>query len=346
MNKLFLLLILASQLVLASAQGGDELQQQLSKLQQSISQANNKTQTQTTTQATAQVATTAQPAAASQTPTTQQQITQFLPAGTTLHTIQREGDDLESQAFSHMTQTLLPLTPQQIHILHALYSANQHAASLPPGIPPKPISTSVAVNLSPGATPPIVRLGHGYVSSLVFLDSTGAPWQISAYSVGNPRAFNIQWDKKSNVLLVQAITGYRRGNIAVMLRGLNTPVMLEFMPGQRAMDVRVDVRVPGLGPDAKPTLTGLPSPANPVLLSLLDGIPPNGSSTLNASVCQNCVWLYQGRMYLRTRMDVLSPAWIATVSSGDGTHVYEMQPTPVVLASVNGKTIKMIIKGF
>lgn len=255
-------------------------------------------------------------------------------------------DPLRDEAFNNVSKNILPLSPSQIEILRNMYDDTQRAASVYPGTPPRPTSSSVQVNLSPGASPPVIRLSAGFVTSLVFVDSTGAPWPIEAYSLGNPTAFNIQWDKKSNILLIQAITAHRVGNLAVILRGLNTPVMLNLTPGQPAMDVRVDIRVPGLGPDAKPSFEGLPGTESPALLSLLDGIPPPGAKNLKASDCEDCVWLVGDKLYLRTRFTVISPGWISTLSSADGTHVYEMQPTPLILATYNGKTIKLKIEGF
>ncbi len=255
-------------------------------------------------------------------------------------------DEMTDEAFDSMTKSVLPLSPAQIEILRNMYDDTQRAASVYPGTPPRPTSTSVLVNLSPGATPPVIRLTAGFVTSLVFVDSTGAPWPIEAYSLGNPQAFNISWDKKSNILLIQAIAAHRPGNLAVILRGLNTPVMINLNPGQAAMDVRVDIRVPGLGPDARPSYEGLPGTESPYLLNLLDGIPPPGAKPLKASNCDDCVWLLGGKLYLRTQFTVISPGWISTLSSADGTHVYEMQPTPLILATYNGKTIKLKIEGF
>lgn len=254
--------------------------------------------------------------------------------------------NLSEEAFSNMATKTLPMTPAQIELLHKLYDSTQRAAGSYPGIPPKPTSVSIAVNLSPGCTPPIVRLEAGFVSSLVFVDSTGAPWPIQQISIGNPQAFNVQWDKESNILLVQAITAYRSGNLAVILKNLNTPVMLQLMPGQSAMDARADIRVPGLGPNANVIESGLPGTGSPVLLNLLDGIPPPGSRQLKSSICENCAWVLNGELFLRTQFEVISPAWLTTMSSADGTHVYEMPLIPVVLVSYNGKTVKMNIEGF
>lgn len=257
-------------------------------------------------------------------------------------------EDLRDHAFTDTSDNLLPLTPDQIRTLHTLFSRTQRAVAEHPGIPPRPTSTSKIVNLAPGATPPIIRLAAGYVTSLVFLDATGAPWPVAAYDLGDPRSYNIQWDKKGNTMLVQAITEYKTGNLAVLLQGLNTPVMLTLIPGQRAVDYRVDLRIPGLGPNAIPSITSqeiLPGASNPLLLDVLNGVPPPCSKALQI-VGRDCqVWLLGGKIYLRTRLTVLSPGWISTLSSADGMHAYEMPQTPVILASENGKMVKLTIQG-
>lgn len=257
------------------------------------------------------------------------------------------GADLRDEAFATMTQTQLPMTPAQIRTLRKLFDRTQRAVAEYPGTPPKPTSSSVAVNLSPGATPPVIRLQAGFITSLVFVDSTGAPWPIDAISIGDPQAFNVEWDKKSNTLLVQAIAQYKVANLAVLLEGLNTPVMLTLIPGQAAVDYRVDLHVPGLGPNAYPALNGLPGAASPLLLNVLSGVPPAGSKCLEVVPSGYAdAWLLSGRLYVRTRATMLSPAWISTMSSSDGTHAYLMPLTPLMMVSLNGKPINLSIQGY
>ncbi|MGB6976520.1 MAG: DotH/IcmK family type IV secretion protein [Gammaproteobacteria bacterium] len=256
------------------------------------------------------------------------------------------GSNLSDEAFANIAKSALPLSPGQIRTLHLLFDANQRAAAEYPGTPPKPTSTSVIVNLSPGATPPVIRLTSGFITSMVFLDSTGAPWPIKAYSIGDSKAFNVVWDKESNTLLVQAITQYKVGNLAVILQGLNTPVMITLIPGQQAVDYRVDLRIPGLGPNAIPTQIGLPGVGSPYLLNVLDGIPPPGSKQLNVTGGDADIWLLNNRIYVRTRLTILSPGWVSTLSSADGTHAYEMVPAPLILASYHGKVVKLTIEGY
>jgi intracellular multiplication protein IcmK len=182
----------------------------------------------------------------------------------------------------------------------------------------------------------------------VFVDSTGAPWPIAAFDIGNPRTVNIQWDGKSNILLIQAVTPYSYGDIVVRLVGLPTPVTMELISGQRVVDYRVDVHVSGIGPNTKelPIGTSLPNSADHLLLSVLDGIAPPGSRLLTVSGADSQAWLLGDKMYLRTRLTVLSPGWVGKMVSPDGMHAYELPKTSSVLISRYGEPAELKIEGF
>jgi len=245
---------------------------------------------------------------------------------------------MHDEAFVSTVDQLLPMTPEQIARLKSAFNDSQRAAALPVGTPPKPTSSSVIVDLAPQAAPPIIRLQAGYITSLVFMDSTGQPWPVAAYSLGDPTAFNIQWDKKGNTLLVQSVTFYKRTNIAVLLKDLNTPIMLTLLTGQEAVDYRVDLRVPGMGPNAMfEQASFLPGSANPDLLNVLNAVPPKNSKTLKPSRSDCQAWYVNKTLFLRTRLDVISPAWKSVMTSIDGTHAYELPPTPVILVLEHGK---------
>ncbi|MCA0404284.1 MAG: DotH/IcmK family type IV secretion protein [Proteobacteria bacterium] len=254
---------------------------------------------------------------------------------------------IDKKAFENVSEQLFPLSPEQILRLKQMHEASQFAKASPVGTPPKPTATSQIVNLSPGSTPPVIRLSQGFVSSLVFLDSTGAPWPISAYDLGDPAAFNIQWDKTSNTLMIQALKLYNYGNLAVRLKGLNTPVMLTLIPGQKAVDYRVDLRIQGYGPHAKsmPMEEGVPPTASDVLLHVLDGVPPDGSQRLTVSGGDARAWTLNNKMYVRTNLTILSPGWIASMTSADGMHAYELQKSPVLLVSWHGKVMQLKVEG-
>ena len=183
------------------------------------------------------------------------------------------------RAFSDVKDDALPLTPQQIHELRKLLDSTQRAVASAPDAPPKPVSSSLVISLAPGVTPPVIRLAAGYVSSLVFVDVTGAPWPIVSYGLGNPEVFNIQWDQKSNLIMLQSVKNYATGNLAVRLFGNPTPIMLSLVTSQKEVDYRVDLQVQGRGPhaNAEIVMNTLPEKANPILINLLYGLPPKDS---------------------------------------------------------------------
>lgn len=258
-----------------------------------------------------------------------------------------EEKTINELAFVGVKDQLFPLDAENLKTLKEEYHNNEFAKAAEPGTPPKPTATSQFVNLSPGSTPPVIRLSQGFVSSLVFLDSTGAPWPISAYDLGDPTSFNIQWDKTSNTLMIQSKKLYTYGNLAVRLEGLNTPVMLTLIPGQKAVDYRVDLRIQGLGPNATnlPMEEGLPPSANDVLLHVLEGVPPTGSRRLVVSGGDARAWLLDTKMYVRTNLTILSPGWVSSMTSADGMHAYEMQKSPILLVSWHGKVMQLKIEG-
>ncbi|HVX00520.1 MAG TPA: DotH/IcmK family type IV secretion protein, partial [Candidatus Babeliaceae bacterium] len=251
-------------------------------------------------------------------------------------------------AFDGMVQQNMPLSPQQVVKLRQLVDTSQRAAAIQPNVPPKPVSSTLMINLAPGATPPAIRLAQGYVSSLVFVDSTGAPWPIASYDIGDPKSINHQWDGKSNILLIQAIAPYSNGNIVIRLVGLPTPITLEIVSGQRVVDYRTDIHVSGIGPNSKeiPIGTPLPASANQLLLSILDGVSPPGSKQMMVKGGDAQAWVLGDKMYIRTRFTVLSPGWIGKMVSPDGMIAYEMQQTSSVLISQYGNPIELKIEGF
>jgi intracellular multiplication protein IcmK len=253
-----------------------------------------------------------------------------------------------TEAFDTLLQQNMPLTPQQVIQLRQQIDRAQRAAATPPSIPPKPVSSTIMVNLAPGTTPPAIRLAQGYVTSLVFVDSASQPWPIAAFDIGNPKAVNIQWDGKSNILLLQAVASYSDGDIVIRLVGNPTPITLEIVSGQRVVDYRVDLHISGIGPNTKevPIGTGLPNSANQLLLGVLDGIAPAGSKSLAVRGADAQAWLLGDKLYLRTRLTLLSPGWVGTMVSPDGMHAYELPKTSSVLVSRYGEPAELKIEGF
>lgn len=258
----------------------------------------------------------------------------------------RSKDPTGDAAFNETLKKMLPMSPEQIRQFNKFYEMTQRAAAEPPTAPPTPVSSSLLVDLKPGNTPPVVRLASGFVSSLILLDATGAPWPIVAYSLGDPERFNIQWDQNSHALFVQGLHPYAHANLAIRLQDLDTPVMLSLVTGQREVDYRVDVQVKGRGPQAhSPVIQNKNELASGDLMSILDGIAPARSRKLELNPAFGEAWLVNKQLYLRTPHTLISPAWQNTVASADGTRVYTLSPASFVLLSHEGKTHTVRIGG-
>tara|TARA_Y200000002_G_C22688659_1_gene667126 strand:+ start:5573 stop:6448 length:876 start_codon:yes stop_codon:yes gene_type:complete len=264
--------------------------------------------------------------------------------------------DMDASAFQDMKQAISPLTGKQVRELRDMYNEMSRNEAYTGSTPPKPVSSSMIVDLAPGASPPVIRLGAGYISSILFLDSTGQPWPIKAIDVGNPNLFNVQWNKSAageksgdsmlNTLLIQSKTMFKEGNIAVVLRGLNTPIMMTMIPGQKVIDYRVDVQVPKKGPNAKVETTEISSGTNPVLLDVLNGTAPRNAKPVKFKHPNVQGWKIGKMLYVRSKDTILSPGWFATMSAADGTmHAYEMPMTTSILLFDDGQVKKIVTEG-
>ncbi len=265
-------------------------------------------------------------------------------------------DSVNEEAFDALSETISPLNSDQVKKVRRLWNESQRMATFTGETPPVPTNSSMMVNLDNGSLPTVIRLSAGYVSVISFFDATGQIWPIKGYDIGNPSAVNIVWnqpqsgedieDSHSNTLLMQAQTIYKTTNMVVMLQGLSTPILLEIVPGQKAIDYRLDLQVPRLGPFAKETAFDIPTSANPVMLDILNNIPPNKSVQAHVQGGEAQAWIYKKKMYVRTPLEIISPAWMAKINgANDSMHVYELPVTSALVALNNGKVVKLQVEG-
>ncbi len=256
---------------------------------------------------------------------------------------------LNQEAYKAVVDEASPLTPEQIKALRKIVDDAERAAAAPPRFVPKPVSTTVTALLSPGATPPVIRLATNFVTALLFVDQAGNPLNVLEVTPGGASAFTITWlkDQKSNKIDVSPKSTYANGNVSILLDGIPTPVSLTLVSGQREVDYRVDVRVKGryLMGNAGTGGSSVEG-ASPLMLTLLDGVAPDGARPLLSSNADVQAWEYRNRFYIRTGLTLLSPAYVSTVRSADGTAVFEIPPTPVVITLSGGVTGQVNLSGY
>lgn len=253
---------------------------------------------------------------------------------------------VNNAAFQQLLQNYFPLTPNQIHQFKNAVATQQEANATPPGnSPPEGTSSIIPVTLKPGGIMPVIRVGQGMITSLVFTDASGEVWPITSYSIGDPQSFAVQWDKTSGVLMIQGQKLYAQTNIGVMLQGLNIPVMLNLLIGQASWDyldyIQLDQNQPGDNNSSMPV-----AQAPSYLVDLLNGIPPQGATPLSVSDNSAAqVWSYQGDYIMVTKYTLISPAF-TSLADGPGStpmHAYALPPTPEVLLSNMGNIEKVVI---
>ncbi len=255
--------------------------------------------------------------------------------------------DLEEKAFNVALEKVFPLSPEQIQQIFAAYDEKLAITSFEPKGVPQPVTSTQLINLSPGAPIPLIRLAKGYITSVIFLDQTGQPWPIANYSLGNPDSFDIVWDNQSNTLFIQAMKRWALANIGIRLQGLATPIMMNLSSNQGEIDYRVDLTIPDKGPNAKETYT-LNNRAELIdtqLLAYLAANPPAYAQSLVVDPVYAQAWSEGPYIFIRTKDTLLSPAWLSTTMSSDGTKVYKLERVNSIVISRQGSPKTLSIKG-
>ena len=247
-----------------------------------------------------------------------------------------------------------PLAPNEIRQLHEDFDETRRAKA-EELVTPIPRISSISVDLSPGGATPVVHTMRNQASSLVFLDATGAPWPLAARPrLASAGYFDVQWLGGTSDVVVTATSSYESVGMAVFLKGLPTPIMVELNSGEpdssaktRVIDTRLDIRVPGRGPNAKASFMGTSRIGmyDDVLQQFLDGIPPNDARRVSiegSSPTHTEVWTLGDSLYLRTPLEIRS-AFEQTMSSADGMHIYKLDPTPLIMVSDGGENVSLTL---
>lgn len=254
-------------------------------------------------------------------------------------------------AFDRAASQIMPLTNDMTRRVRKQEDEQQKLLSMPAsGRLATPVSRSISLTLHPGERPPIVHLSAGNATVLTFSDQTGASWPVTSVAVGNPQAYAAQeaGDKgKTNMIVVSPLTNYGAANLIVTLSNMPVPVAFSLETGGDDVDYRLDVGVPGRGPNAQYDIAGLTSlaPTNDaVVQAFLDGISPRGSVKLKASRRDVEAWKFKDMIYIRTQCELLSPAYIGRARNVSGINVYTLATAPVIIVSLDGRMSSVMIE--
>jgi intracellular multiplication protein IcmK len=134
----------------------------------------------------------------------------------------------------------------------------------------------------------------------------------------------------------------------MQLLDLKTPVTFMLKSQLEEVQYRFDARIPEYGPYADIPLidNGITAVAGGGdITKVLDGTPPPQAKRLDIEGVDGRTTAYEagGQVYLRTPLTLLSPGWSSSVTSADGTTVYAIGQSPVILLSDKGKMVRAMI---
>lgn len=254
---------------------------------------------------------------------------------------------LNDMAFQSTLDSAMPLRPDQIRQLISRMSELQRvtAPTLADPVRPHPVLKVETISLDPSGNPPVIKVSSGYVTSVMIMDATGAPWHIDDIAYAGKFDVRVAAVGEGNVFRIIPMTRFYEGNLTVQLTDLATPVTFRLVAETDEVYFRYDVRVPAMGPKARPprfTSANSMVAGDSVMMAVLDGYPPTGAKRLAVAGLDDrtAAWNVNGQVYLRTPHSLLSPAWSASTSSGDGTTVYAIPETPVLLLSDQGQMVR------
>ncbi len=255
-------------------------------------------------------------------------------------------ESFRNEAFDQALKTLLPLRPGEIRTLLEHFDRTVESAQVPVHPYPRPESTVQNISLDPGVAPLVVKMAHGYVTTISMLDSSGQPWPIEDMSwVGEFKIQESTVGKTTHIIRVSPETPFAHGNISMRLMGLNAPVILTFETNRDLVHYRFDAVLPKAGPSATTpiidngvTLTS----GDPDMSIALGGVVPRDAEILDVSGVdgRTTAYIYNGLTYVRTPLTLLSPGWDSSVTSADGTRIYALEDTPVILLSDRGRMVR------
>ncbi|MDR3450968.1 MAG: DotH/IcmK family type IV secretion protein [Alphaproteobacteria bacterium] len=247
------------------------------------------------------------------------------------------------KSYDRASTGLLPLSPDQIHGFMDKLEETQNAAQFPAEGAPKGQTRIATISLEPGVVPPQINLATGYVTTITMVDASGEPWPILDVGVGGN--FEVSPTQAgTHVVRVMPLTRIGSGDLSILLKDLPTPVIFRLTAGGPNVDLRYDARIGKLGPGAKPQIISRPrlEAGDETLTLLLENAPPPSATRLKVGGldARTKAWGIGDKVYVRTPLTLLSPAWNASVAAADGTTVYEIGSAPVLLMSDNGAMIR------
>ena len=253
--------------------------------------------------------------------------------------------EIREEAFNAALTGLLPMEPDEIRRVLKRYDQTREAVEIPVYPYPEPEIAIIDVPIDPGTRPVEIKLATGHVTTVNFLDASGAPWPVQDLTwAGNFEV--VAPEEGSNIIRITPMGEFAYGNVSIRMLEMKTPITFILKTRRDGVYYRVDARLPDYGPLATPPIIdgGITLAAGDTnMTSVLEGIPPQDIIKLVVEGADGRTSAFkQGSdIYVRTPLTLLSPAWAGSVRSADGMNVYMIRNAPVLLLSDQGRMVRV-----
>lgn len=231
-------------------------------------------------------------------------------------------------------------TPDELRQIKKLWDDMRKVQEKPAGDQPKPVISMMNLDLSPGKTPPLVRISNQTGVILTFMDANGTKWPVERavnLSDGEIEAEEKPAIENQNSVYAKAKKSGGFGNVAIFLKGFDVPVVITLLAGQKDVDYRVDFRVPAvIGGNS---VSALPRQEfDDRLVPAIMGITPPGCKKAEVSDLSVMAWKCGNETVVRANGVLLSPATIdgKRVTGQGGINAWVVPSTPVVTMMYGG----------
>lgn len=249
-----------------------------------------------------------------------------------------------------------PLSPREMDELKQALRRND-LFTYAPSATLKPQDVTIKLDPSRPGTP-LIKLGHTFITTLVFTDAAGNPWAVDTLSDVSDQGMVVSKKVTDNVITVQPKVRGGQANLPVILKGETRPITFLLEISDVDAYFTVDVQVDGLGnsehsetlraikqysngEDVTPKLT-----TDPAKELMQQRITPDGYTQVRlfdeyrnpVDARDFMAWKKDGKLYLLTPHFSFTPDPIDISPVSDGrTKLMEFNFLPVISVRMNSK---------
>lgn len=186
---------------------------------------------------------------------------------------------------------------------------------------PEQQNRTLTVNPSLASGKPTIYASANYLTTIVFVDAYGNPWDIEDIGIGAGGYFEHKAVNPYTIWLFPK-QKYKKTNLSIMLKGLVTPIVFNLEESPEKVDYAVQAKVLKAGANTQinefsysPLQAEIATnnlTKDDAVFQMADGVTPPDASRLKVSINNReasdiIAWDYGDSYYVRLRGSVISP---------------------------------------